>query len=932
MKQDNLKTDIYSISKMNSGNAQANKIDTVSEVVQPELNVYASSFIPEIYKDINRDGGVVVDIDSKICIDYSRYIQSFVGFSFVPSRLPKPNQHLFSASNRQYLRHMRALWDVEKAAKLLEDEGHSLYRVLLGARILDDQRFLTLQIPGLRENSPSVEIGDTIQLRPLFVDSSGNLTDVYMHFNYPDVQMYPRHWTGTIWNASVHYVHRASETVYLKADDLRETWIANFRFELYVNVVFPPKSRHLKAAHEALVLIDTILTEIDASEGAANGAWEQHTRTMSVTNGASGGQDPPLNSQKSASSPQIEAIQRPNSWTRRILFPEESDGQWQRQLRRYPDRKLFDPQLNYEQVQAVNSVCKNDYGILPYCISGPPGTGKTKTLVELAMQLLEGHTVDHILICAPSDQAADTLALRLKKYLTPTQLLRLIGPSRAENEVPLELVGTGYTYSEDGMFYIPPFQQLMKYNVVVTSCRDASILMQARITNADLWAIEQSMLQSFRPEQTTPSPSLHFGALLVDEAAQAVELDLLPAISVVCPPAAYPSSMQQPRFVMAGDEKQLGPQTASRDPRFSRSLFARLFTRPLYQNHPLSRSNMKPSTHPPVLTKDKLPILYPPFANLTRNYRSHPAIISIPSCLFYNDTLIPEKKQLPPPPSSTPTLQTSPLFNHGKTWPVLFVPNTSPDEIERENGGWYNVGEAILACNIASHLLSHAASLPQSSICIMSPFAAQVRRIRALLRSSAYNLRDVNVGPVEAFQGLEKEVVILCTTRSRAAFLDSDIKRGLGVVGFPRKMNVAITRAKEALFVLGHPGVLGTDEVWRQWMGFCARNGLVYNHGGSGGEVLGAMEGVGGEVASGAEEGMKIGVLERALVAKGRKMVEGKEERVLGGAMDMGMMQLDDGGYEAWVEGLREALEEEEETDGIEYEEEGEQDDGAEET
>ena len=72
-------------------------------------------------------------------------------------------------------------------------------------------------------------------------------------------------------------------------------------------------------------------------------------------------------------------------------------------------------------------------GVLPYLISGPPGTGKTKTLVETAMQLLNT-TIYHVLICAPSEAAADTLTLLLKQYLNAKQMLRLNRPGRADNE------------------------------------------------------------------------------------------------------------------------------------------------------------------------------------------------------------------------------------------------------------------------------------------------------------------------------------------------------------------------------------------------------------------------------------------------------------------------------------------------------------------
>jgi helicase MOV-10 len=199
----------------------------------------------------------------------------------------------------------------------------------------------------------------------------------------------------------------------------------------------------------------------------------------------------------------------------------------------------------------------------------------------------------------------------------------------------------------------------------------------------------------------------------------------------------------------------------------------------------------------------------------------------------------------------------------------------------------------------------------------MSPFAAQVKVLRKLMRSSAYGgsgYWDVNIGPLEAFQGLEKRAVIICTTRSRNRFVQEDVKHGLGIVHFPRKMNVALTRAMEALVVIGNPAVLKEDPHWREWLAFCSRNGLVQD----GAQVIedGHPDGFGN---------MKIGVLERALLAKEEKeSSRGESRKVLGGSAVV--LEQDVGGeYEAWLEGLREALEDEEERE-VENEEETEED------
>jgi hypothetical protein len=369
------------------------------------------------------------------------------------------------------------------------------------------------------------------------------------------------------------------------------------------------------------------------------------------------------------------------------------------------------------------------------------------------------------------------------------------------------------------MFYIPPFKQFMAYEVVVTSTRDASLLAESRLTNSDLYRIEKDFQSALHPGQDMPPSSLHWGALIVDEAAQATEIEILPALNVVMPPSEFPSDLEQPRLIMAGDVNQLGPKSASKDIRYSRSLFSRLLGRPLYANHPLSRFNARPNGAPIVPTSKMIPMICPPFVNLRRNYRSHPAILSVPSALFYNDTLVPEA-----------TIETNtPLHNsklwQGRRWPVLYIPVDGEDELEREGGGWYNISEAKQACILAQQLILEA-SVPQRDIAVITPFAAQVNQLRNIFRRA--NLWDVNIGPVEAFQGLESKVVVLCTTRTRERFLEEDTRRHLGIINSRRKMNVALTRAKDALFVLGNAQLLMRDKHWEAFLAYCWRNGLIH--------------------------------------------------------------------------------------------------------
>lgn len=134
----------------------------------------------------------------------------------------------------------------------------------------------------------------------------------------------------------------------------------------------------------------------------------------------------------------------------------------------------------------------------------------------------------------------------------------------------------------------------MQFRVVVCSCRDADILAQARCTNRDLGRWEKSVVDSLRGGldanegviQHGEKVRLHWSVLFLDEAAQGLEPEVAIPLSVVAPPEE--ASNDKPIVVMAGDPRQLGPKTASKGS-LETSLLERLFSRPLYRTHPLSR-------------------------------------------------------------------------------------------------------------------------------------------------------------------------------------------------------------------------------------------------------------------------------------------------------------------------------------------------------
>lgn len=532
-------------------------------------------------------------------------------------------------------------------------------------------------------------------------------------------------------------------------------------------------------------------------------------------------------------------------------------------------------------------------------ISGPPGTGKTKTIIETALQLTKRTTdFQHILLCAPSDPAADTLCQRLIGHLGPDEMLRLTRPYRTFAEVPDNLLP--YCCVQNDKFALPPFQALMRYRVIVTTCRDADLLTRARMSNRDLFAVEKCLRdisEAIHPFQARSKISLHWSALLIDEAAQAMEPEALIPLNIVAPPLGLAQG-EAPLAVMAGDENQLGPKTYLPSSPLQESLFARLSRRPVYADHPLARG--KKGEPPAPLTRSVLPVFRPAFTNLIRNYRSHPAILAVPSNIFYWDTLEPE------------AVNTERLAGwdawRGRGWPVLFHDNVFPDELElpgliQGNGGWYNRGEADIACSYAQSLVDSGKVGPKE-ICIMSPFKAQVRHLRRCMRDSRYGGHwDVNIGPTEAFQGLESGVVILCVTRANKKFVAQDQKLGWGIIGTPNKMNVALTRAKFGLIVVGRRDLLIEDPNWRAFVDFCERNGLVSQSPSCGSVENGNGTNHASQFGTTRLEGVLIDRERRSKEPTGRAWgmlhgVEQGQEMWSGDMVDSSGVEKDGGGYD----------------------------------
>ncbi|XP_033825188.1 putative helicase mov-10-B.1 [Periophthalmus magnuspinnatus] len=464
-----------------------------------------------------------------------------------------------------------------------------------------------------------------------------------------------------------------------------------------------------------------------------------------------------------------------------VLFPVAPPSPASQQT--LPDLKLFDRKLekNPEQYRAVQHIVAGSSKPAPYLVFGPPGTGKTVTVVEAIKQIEKCKANCHILACAPSNSAADLLCKKIRDHVDVSSVFRMYASSHDPMLVPEEikacsnLIGNCYEYPEK--------EKLMEYKIVVTT-----LITAGRLVSGDI-------------------PMGHFTHVFVDESGHAVETECIVPLAGLLHP-------ETGQVVLAGDPKQLGP--IIRSPlalKFGMglSLLERLMTDlPLYQKTNGVFDNR-------FVTK------------LLRNYRSHPAILEIPNELFYDGELqacADEQRNF------YCNWEYLPKMN----FPVIFHGVTGLDTRESSSPSFFNIAEVEVLMDYVMKLLQTQgkkglSTLSPKDIGIIAPYRKQVQKIRKALHivekklKPSKDLGGLKVGSVEEFQGQERRVILVSTVRSSPDYVEIDKKFKLGFVKNEKRFNVAITRAKALLIIVGNPLVLRSDPTWARFLQYCQDQG-----------------------------------------------------------------------------------------------------------
>ena len=424
-------------------------------------------------------------------------------------------------------------------------------------------------------------------------------------------------------------------------------------------------------------------------------------------------------------------------------------------------------QLNESQQQAIAAITQNDQLTI---VHGPPGTGKTTTLIEVIIQLIKAG--EKILVSAPSNTAVDNISKGLLHQ--GVKLLRIGNTSKVHEFV--------FAYTPEGKLnnskQLKEIKQLkiraeefrkmaLKYKRSFGKAeREQRNLLFKEVKNI---RTEIKNLQAYNEEKLFAEADviagtpiglydaklnhLKFHTLVIDEAGQCIE------------PLAWTIFPLAEKIVLAGDHWQLPPTVLSNEA-------AQLgFNRSILETAIKKMGNV---------------------FLLNTQYRMREAIAGFSNNYFYNRLL----------------LTAAHLQNKGVHLTFIDTAGSGFNETHGADGSsLQNKGELELV-----RKLMETEKLNLSTTAFITPYAGQATAAKELLP------KQIRISTIDSFQGQEQETVIVSLVRSNEE----------GVIGFLkdyRRMNVAITRAKEQLFVIGDSATIGGDEFYNTFLSYVETHG-----------------------------------------------------------------------------------------------------------
>ena len=423
--------------------------------------------------------------------------------------------------------------------------------------------------------------------------------------------------------------------------------------------------------------------------------------------------------------------------------------------------------LNPTQEHAVNEVLRaKDVAI----VHGPPGTGKTTTLVEAIYATLRREP--QVLVCAQSNMAVDWISEKLVDR--GLNVLRIGNPSRVDDKM------LSFTYER--RFEAPPdYPQLWAIRKAIRELRSQrghkeawhqkmdrlksrATELEIRI-NHDLFGQAHVIASTLVGSANRLLDGMKFGTLFIDEAAQALEA------------ACWIPIRRAQRVIFAGDHCQL-PPTVKCYEALKGGLGRTLMERIVEQQ-------------PSCVTL------------LGVQYRMNDAIMRFSSEWFYDGKV-----------QSDPSVRHRSVLDYET--PIVWVDSEEPEQYVGDNHGRINKAEADL---LLLHLQGYINKIglqrfieERIDVGIISPYRVQTHYLRQQIRRREEFRRVrhlISVGTVDGFQGQERDIILISLVRSNEH----------GQIGFLsdlRRMNVAMTRARMKLLIFGNRETLSHSQFYRR--------------------------------------------------------------------------------------------------------------------
>ncbi|KAL6715486.1 hypothetical protein ACLMJK_006447 [Lecanora helva] len=473
----------------------------------------------------------------------------------------------------------------------------------------------------------------------------------------------------------------------------------------------------------------------------------------------------------------------------------------------YADIKFIDPTLNKSQREAIRFALASKEVAL---IHGPPGTGKTYTLIELILQLVQSKL--RILVCGPSNISVDNIVERLAPHKLP--IIRLGHPARLLPSVLGHSLDVLTQTSEAASIVKDVRKELDAKQASIKKTRSGK---ERRAIYTDMKDLRKEFREREKQCVTTlvrgsevVLATLHgaggfqlrneeFDVVIIDEASQALEAQCwIPLLAAK-------------KVVLAGDHLQL-PPTVKSTPSTAKSNEDKVKT--------------KGSSGLETTLFDRLLTLHGPSIKrmLTVQYRMHEKIMRFPSDEMY------ESKLVAGPNVATRRLIDLPYAvedTDDTREPVIFYDTQGGDFPEAASSDDSAAdGKAVSKSSLlvdsksnpseAALVRKHVAALTTAGvhaedIAVVTPYNAQLSFL-----SHDFGLKEkfpgIELGSVDGFQGREKEAVIVSLVRSND---DGEV----GFLGEKRRLNVAMTRPKRQLCVIGDSENVGKGSKFlKRWM------------------------------------------------------------------------------------------------------------------